>query len=365
MIKNIIGKILYHVKDYFPYRYMVNRLDSQKFIDDYTIWKNTPSEIMSTRSDFNTIVSVQGFGYSGSGAIVDLLREYDECQVFGGCDDESGVSSQDVQLEEFDFLRHSGGFYDIERHLDCNNIFVNDGVINRFIKMVYGSKFYKLIPQSHNVFNEFIYSITDLDVLSLNWRAYNGNLYPHDRTSSIFFLKNLTKKEYRNICRSCINLLLNRFKISGKTVFVADQMCNDMEFDYDRDADYFDNLKTIVVYRDPRDIYAFAKDRNVEWIPHASANDFIMWYKRIMKGYKESLNGNVMVVQFERLITEYDIVVANVEKFLDIHNHKNKFRNLKPDISARNIGMWRTSNYPREDFCHIEEALPLLCFHKI
>ena len=46
---------------------------------------------------YESIVSVQGFGYSGSGAIVDLLREYNNTLVIGFVDFEGSVTSREIK----------------------------------------------------------------------------------------------------------------------------------------------------------------------------------------------------------------------------------------------------------------------------
>lgn len=349
------------IKEWLPYNYVAKRYDTTPFIKEYLEWKSKGESIIDYSDRYQTIVSVQGFGFSGSGAVVDLLREYESCQVLGGYDYESGDIIKDDKFGEFDFLRHSGGFYDIERHLGYNNIFINDGVINRFIKMVFFSGIYKNFPESHPIFYDFLNSITDLELLNLNGRYYNPYQYMHDKYSSIFFLKEMTIEEYRICCRNCLNALFGLFHQKSKSILVADQMCCDLEFDTDRDKSYFNNLKTIMVYRDPRDVYAYAVMKDVEWIEHKNVDGFIKWYNNLLRKF-DRIGTDTLVVRFEDLLINYDVTISKIEDYVGISNHKYKFRNLKPDVSKKNIGIWRNTKLNKEDFEIIKKNLGSLCF---
>ena len=349
------------IKKWLPYHIVAKRYDSDAFIQEYKKWLASNQKEIDTTSRYGTIVSVQGFGFSGSGAVVDLLREYGECQVLGGIDDDSIDQSIGTKFGEFDYIRHSGGFYDIERHLGYNNIFVNDGLINRYIKMVFKSGIYTNFPESRSIFYNFLNSISELSLLNLSNRYYNANLYLHDKKSSIFFLKNMTIGEYRRLCKDTLNALFGCFYQKGKTVLVADQMCCDLEFDIDRDKSYFDNLKTIIVYRDPRDVYYYAVTKNVEWIAHDSVEAFIEWYNIILSKFEEIKSKDALLIRFEDLITKYEKTVSAIEEYVGVNKHIAKNKNLDPSRSIKNVGIWKKSNLNPSDFETIKRELPSLC----
>lgn len=350
------------IKKWMPYHIIAKRYDSDTFIQDYQKWLTSKKYEIDTTAKYDTVVSVQGFGFSGSGAVVDLLREYDECQVLGGIDDDSIDQSTGTKFGEFDYIRHSGGFYDIERHLGNNNIFVNDGLINRYIKMVFKSGIYTNFPDSRSIFYKFLNSISELSLLNLSNRYYNANLYLHDKKSSIFFLKNLAVDEYRRLCKDTLNALFGCFYEKGKTVLVADQMCCDFEFDIDRDKSYFDNLKTIIVYRDPRDVYYYAITKNVEWIAHDNVETFIEWYKILLRKFEEIKCKDALLIRFEDLITKYDKTVLAIEEYVGVKKHVAINKNLDPLHSMKNVGIWKKSNINSSDFETIKRELPSLCF---
>lgn len=351
------------IKDLLPYQFIIRHYDSSKFVEEYLEWKKNAPTYQHVKSKYKTVISVQGFGFSGSGAVVDLMREYPCTQVLGGVDDDSVNKSRSIQFGEFDYIRHSGGLYDIERHLGYNNVFINDGVINRFIKMVYLSPIYVNFPETHKFFYSFLNEITDVEIPLLEGRYYNPHLYPCDERSSIFLLKDLTVTEYRLLCKDLLNSIFNYFYQEGKSVLVADQMCCDLEFDIDRDSQYFNNLRTIVVHRDPRDIYCYAIEKDVKWIAHDSVDNYIQWYRNMLKKFNPG-KVNMLVVPFEKLLTEYDTMINKIESFTQIEaHHTDKFLNLDPRRSIKNVGIWKKSNLPQNDFIRIENELKELCYN--
>lgn len=74
-------------------------------------------ERYDTLGEKKDIISVQGFGYSGSGAVVDLLREYQNFTVWGIFEADSHSSNiqqpKNQITKEIDFLRLSGGLFEL------------------------------------------------------------------------------------------------------------------------------------------------------------------------------------------------------------------------------------------------------------
>ncbi|MBQ3693640.1 MAG: hypothetical protein II884_02570, partial [Synergistaceae bacterium] len=106
--------------------------------------------------------------------------------------------------------------------------------------------------------------------------------------------------------------------------------------------------KLIVADRDPRDNYAdlilanwgigreFAKSRDVR--------KFI----EIFRGLRRSNNqmkedSDVLMLRFEDLIYHYDESLKRIAEFaeLDLNDHVNKREFFNPDVSIKNVGMWK------------------------
>lgn len=309
---------------------------------------------------YKTIISVQGFGYSGSGAVVDLLREYPCCQVFGGVDREGSITDRSMVFEEVDFARLYGGLFDIEHYIDSNNVFQNNGVLNNFARLVGNSKIYKCSDEIKNYFLKFFDSLVDFNI-KMSWQAYNPHLNFNFHNPNIFYLKNYTVSEYRQLCRSLIYSLFNSLHSKGKKCLVLDQFFSDVEFNIEKNKEYIPNLKTIVVYRDPRDVYTFAKKNNVEWIAHDNVENYVRWNKIFYKCFSLTDN-NYLAIRFEDLVNEYDKTVSKIQDYLGIHDHIYAKQNFDPAISKQNVGIWKTSDIDNDDYEVIKENFPNYCY---
>ena len=79
-IKNSIKKLAINVLPYSFVKKILAKTHSRHSIIRYN--PNLPA-IESCTLKFKSIISVQGLGFSGSGAVVDYLREYSNCLVSG------------------------------------------------------------------------------------------------------------------------------------------------------------------------------------------------------------------------------------------------------------------------------------------
>lgn len=347
-----------------PYYFIYSGYKKNNFITDHYKLKDQWKTIKFEDScKFSTIVSVQGFGFSGSGALVDLLREYTECCVLGGVDEDGSKTQKTEDLTEFDFLRMSGGLWEIEKYLDSKNVFFNDALLNRLSLLFFKSKLYKVSSEARNLMHYFFNELIELELPNLKGAYYNPYLADITNRTSIFYMKHISKKDYIQIVRKFLYSLFNKFHKSGKTVLVVDQMCGDQEFNYTEKRYYFDNLKVIVIYRDPRDIYYYAIKNNVAWIAHDCVEDFVKWCRIMYSNFNKNSN-EYLAVRFEELVTEYGKVKKDLETYIGIKKHELKKCNFDPEISFKNIGIWKSSNVKYSDFEYIRENLPDYLFWK-
>lgn len=319
--------------------------------------------IAETTSKFEFMVSVQGLGFSGSGAVVDLLREYPSCLVLGTIDVDGSQTKGDRNKNgEVDILRHSGGLFEIENYLLNNNPFHKDALMKRFIRLVDTTDIFK-IPELRMLANQFYNSLVEFEINTEGHFDYNAHLANVMRPdSNIKVMKDLTVAEYQYICRNFLASLTNFFYEDGKTHIVLDQSCQDGNYDTKRNLKYLPNLKTIVVYRDPRDVYFYAVTRGVTWIAHNNVDTFISWFKNEVR-LLELNSEDYLVIRFEDLINNYPNQVEKIEDYLGLDSHShNKFRNLNPDISRKNIGIWKSMPSLTSDYEVIKNTLPIYCY---
>lgn len=317
-------------------------------------------------SPYESIVSVQGFGYSGSGAVVDLLREYDTTHVIGYVDDEGSVASKNIKCDEVDVLRLAGGLFEVEKYLGSNNVFQNDALLHRVVAQFDHSDLYRNNPAIRYYYYEYMSQICEVLTDSPSSQEYNSYLN-HRGANDILFLKDMTIDEYRSLCRRFINSIFAVIKHSSKekSFLVLDQLTNDFEFDVQRYLDYIPNLKIIMVYRDPRDVYTFAKKADVAWIPHKTVDMFIKWYRIVTKYFDAKEQNLYHVVQFENLVCDYDRIVAGIENYIGLQKsaHTKKGTCLDVSHSEKNLGIWRQFSMWDKDYIMIHQQLGFLCYN--
>lgn len=315
------------------------------------------------KKTYSTVVSVEGLGYSGSGAILDLLCEVDSCEVLGTDENAKTLGIDHKGKVELNLLRLSGGLFEIENFVATNNIFQNDAVINRFISYLNS---FSLFRDDFNVrwlCYDFFKSITEL---SLENTSFNNHLLYTQSNPSIFFLKQMTVKEYRTLSSYFMTSLFNYLNNNNKEIIVTDQLLCDQDFNVSKYREYIPECKNIVVYRDPRDVYAFAVQNNVTWIAHSDVNQFIKWFELMVKSFDIN-STDYLVVQFEKLVTSYEEEILRVFDYLKIeknqHNVNKKKTFFDPSISIKNIGIWKSSDIPNSDFELIMNRYEQYCFN--
>lgn len=316
-----------------------------------------------SKADF-CVVSVEGTGFSGSSAVVDLLREYDNTMCIGAISDETANIESITNNYEVDFLRLAGGLFEIERYIGTNNIFQNDAVLQRFIKMAESFPIFRKEAIIQDAFFRFFMAITEQFYCEMTYPSYNSHLYEKNAGPYyIFYLRNMLVDEYRGIARQFICEILAFFNPNGK-ILVLDQFCNDLSHDIEKYLDYIPNLKIIHVYRDPRAVYEYAKSANVQWISHNKVEHFINWYKIMsIKTYLFDTS-HILCVRFENLVNDYTDTTKEVEKFLDIPEvmHTNKKVFFNPEISKRNVSKWKENVAIKDDVKVICSELSNYCY---
>ena len=314
-------------------------------------------------SSFKQVVSVQGWGHSGSSAVVDMLREYDTVLPVGGVDLINSLAKIDDYTIEVDFLRLAGGMLEIERYLDGNNFFQNDAVLQRFMLMARSTPFFYASDETRNILFEFFKRISISFGGVMSRSHYNTYLQQADeRNPQIFFLRKMSLKEYRELCRTCINSLfatLNR--TNKKKILVLDQFFGDGNYeDFKRNYDYCPNLKTIFVWRDPRDVFEEAKWVGAEWLPTKDAESFIEWFRVITSDQKICDTEDFISVRFEDLCLHYEETKSRIEKYLGLtpKQHVAPKTAFDPGISIRSVRLWQKYTELNKEYEKIAKALP-------
>lgn len=363
-----LAKIKNRILGLLPHAYVIYREEKRKdFISLLEAQQKYGGvSIPIERSKFDSIISVQGFGYSGSGAVLDLLREY-PIEVLGFIDKFQGSKADSkVALSEIEIMRLAGGFYEMEKYLDCENIFQNTAMLNRMVRLFETSALYHYSDEIKKYMVAFFNSLLDFSMLNLGLTYYNPYLTRYDQKSSIFFLKKHTISEFRNKCCNLMNIVFNRIDTEHKMLAV-DQLCADYELNFDRNSQYVKNLKTILVARDPRDLYVWTMMIDCEWIAHKTVDDFIKWYSITYRHVNYDKVINYLVVRYEDLIWDYDNTISSIEDYLGVSSkdHTSKYSCFDPKLSARYTKLYKSHPEFADSIKKIEKELAYHCNHII
>lgn len=321
------------------------------------------------------IVGVCGYGYTGSGAVVDLLKEYEECNVF-----------DDFELS---IAYVPDGLKDLEYHLmiQPNRFMSSDVAIRRFIEYVIGrskGRNNDLQKGSNNTFRKlslnYIRKITQLE-----WDGYwnydffiggfikrnfefrilqNKVMRPIEKRKEIKIYPyrkmyfSIKPNAFYDITKSYMDNLISNFKgyDEKKKINVINQPfpanCPETCFDF------FNNPRAIIVNRDPRDMYIFCKHimkSSAAWIPTNNVQQFIIYYKKMREIKNDSKD--VLLVNFEDLIYNYSNTVCKIENFLDIKEHNKSKQGFDPSISINNTMLFKRFAQYDSDIRVIEKEL--------
>lgn len=359
--------IIRNILPYYIVEWNRKKHSENSFIEEFNQSKyNSENEISDELSYFDSIVSVQGFGYSGSGAVIDFLREYPCAEVIGYVDKKEeggGFVPEKMKMSEIDFIRLSGGLFEIEKYLESDNFFFNDALLNRTANLFGQASLFKYSDRVKNLMFKFFSNITSIHLSNLQQIYYNYHTLSSSSIPDILFLKQMTRSEYVNLCRVFLMSVFNVFAGEGRKFLVCDQLLSDGDLNIKRNIEYIPNLKTIIVIRDPRDTYCWAVKKNVEWIAHNSVEQFIEWYKIMYKNVPLHSSNDFLIVRYENFVLDYDKEEINIQSYmgLKLEDHILRKEYFKPDYSRRFVGIYKEIPELDEDCTRISEELPNYC----
>lgn len=310
------------------------------------------------------VVTCCGFYGSGSSAITDLLREYDN--VACGTDYEISLI----------YMYH--GLNDLYHYLiECperNNVNYAIGDFYRTcLALAKGGMNYE------KYFNHVFMDATKEYLVKLSPKFYFARDYHFEKSNSLragvhhllnkvyqvitrgknpyhliyvsepqpFYLPELSDHEFIQFTKEYLEILLQAIK-GNKELVMVDQLVSASGFE--RCTRYFDDLKIILVDRDPRDIFLSMKyiwkERDEFW---DNVQLFCDWY-RWAHQMSFPRPTNVLRIQFEDLIFHYSMEVDKIEQFIgggvNQAHHTMSKTSFKPEESKQNCRLWE--RYPNE-----------------
>ena len=326
------------------------------------------------------VVSVSGFGWSGSGAVLDLLREYSDIQI---------AFDRFNRSVEFLLLADVDGIRDLEYHLVERPSRISSYLaIQRYLNLVRSFSHYMNLDAIGllDITEAYLKQLVDFNLTGSTYHEsfeirpfytlYNRSvrLILGNRISRCFIGENTWKRFlYENKIRMSVSYspedFLQKTKAYLNSIFTVLSTDDNkpLVFDQMLPADnptffmkYFDDARCIAVRRDPRDTYVLAKKvyHSSIPIPVDSVEDFVLFYKKIVQDTIISDNPKVLNLQFEDLIYSYEVTKARIEDFLGITQHYHPRSLFNPTISANNTQLYKKYTGLEKDIKIIEESLP-------
>lgn len=316
-------------------------------------------------------IACVGHHCTGAGVIDDLLRECDnvaqgEYEVeFRLLQDADGVSDLEYNLVENPHRLYSG--YALRRFL----IYIKN--LERGYKKLFGPDYYKMAEEYVNTLAKFKYRGAGFLSFTLEpWygRAYYWMCRARNKIfRKIGWRRNLnflpwvysyhaicTEDEFLKATHEYIDRLCEAMNPQHKEFVVLDQCLSPMN--PSRYARYVDNMKIIIVDRDPRDIYIHQKRLQEHVLPIENVRQYCQAYRdnRVMNG---RLPDNTLCVRFEDMVLNYDEMTSKVFDFLDMdrNHHVAPMSHFNPSVSVRGIGSWRAYPEYADDIKIIETEL--------
>lgn len=336
--------------------------------------------------NFRIHIDISGLGNSGKGIISDYLMEFNDVYV----------PRKDF---EFNLLRAPGGLMDMHYSLVTNWTPIrSDDSIRRFKKVVKrlgartklstlkemlnaaGYRYEDFFPGFYSRSNQFFEDIISFTYHGLwPYVDYNSNTFQllSKRVRGKIKRKAIREEIYfssadkltEKICEytyDILNLAIdkNYFLYATHNAFEP--------FETERYLSLFKNSKSIIVIRDPRDIYTnviegnkaksgFYKRMDPSYYNLSAASSidtFILYQKKMLSYLHKYENERVLIICFEDFICNYDQTSKIINTFLGLENEKHvrKQELFDPSKSIKNVGRYKNF-HDQQNIIKIEHEL--------
>lgn len=329
-------------------------------------------------------ITVCSYCGTGSGAVADLLREFDNVKSltnyeFRFAHDPDGLSELEYNLVE-NFNRHNSG-HALKRFKKFVDYYSNHFMAPRYEAFFHGE--WKRLAY------EYINSLTDFSFPGIwqfdyydkgSWWEFWHKLpnrilrklhIADEDIETGMFSKEITlashpsEEKFLECTVRFTDALLNSVNKDKLPFLMAEQLLPSSNIE--RHMRYFSNIRAIVVERDPRDLYLLAKYLWNSKIVPSDIDLFCKWFE-YARSTRNSENWNsekIMLVQFEDLIYKYDETKKKILDFVGLkaENHIYPKTHFIPEVSIKNTRLWKQKASYAEEADYIARKLPQYLYH--
>lgn len=317
------------------------------------------------------LIATCGYGKVGASAVLDYLRGYDDVQIIPF---------------EFNLIHMADGLSDLKYYLTQSKERVAcNAAIKRFEKVCLHSTFgYKLkgmIGKEYDtIVNDYL-----RDIIQVSWKGRSSydpvDLSDRSTVYPVWFLQQglsfvlkrihkslhfpryreryfslLSEEEFDALTKQFLKRLLAAAGIDLNKTVVLDMLFS--ATNPTAGSEFFDDVKIIVVDRDPRDNYIETKrkDARCAFLPHDNAEDFAVYYQKTR--VNTNRDENVLFLQFEDMTYRYEETTERLNAFLGKTNRPEKeFTYFDPDLCVPHTKLFE--QYPKyeKDTNYLQEKL--------
>lgn len=320
------------------------------------------------------IIGACGFGSTGSSIITDYLKEFDNIVV-----------KDDL---EFTYVSGVDGLIDLERAVMTPHTRTAESIIaiRRYMEMVNKKKkYFEKRGFSVNHFVDSAQSFVDAITMS-RWYTYDKNEL-EKKTIKSFVGRIMQKKviprlevkrghriniwpkievrlsvkpdNFYDAARKHVEEILSEIGVDNSIIVAFDQPFagNNPQACFP----FYNDPYAVVVDRDPRDNYVFAKTKllgKFNYIPIDTVEDYIAYYRCLRKDqpYLEP-NPRILNIKFEDMVYDYEATSKKVRDFLNLPENPRPKSVFDPALSIANTQVFKRFPQFSEDVKKIEQNL--------
>ena len=322
-------------------------------------------------------IAVSGYGWSGSGACIDILREFKGIDgpnnEFRIIKDPYGLLDLENSLvDNWDFVRHDVAIKDFLKY--CKVLSRGAGLFKkegRNFSKILNTDFIKESKRYVSNMLDFKYEGFSI-VHRYRFTMYQAFIYKikcklkRPIYTNMYFAKPSKRKFIAETKKYLKNLFQQYARDNNLDAILLDQAISVSSVE--QSMKYFDNIKLIIVDRDPRDIYVdMVKGKlllSYDISKTGNVDKYIKWHKKLRNSIKNiEDNNNILFLKFEDLVCNYQSSIKKISEFIGPNfTHINQNKHFIPEESINNIGLWK--QYDKQEEIN-KIKVELCCDHSL
>ena len=299
------------------------------------------------------VIGVCGYGYSGSGAILDMLREMDSCCCLFP-DQEFLLPYTPGGIQDLEYQRSMESPRSMYRKSAPGKLqTTSKAFISKITQVTWNGTYYN-DTWKHDLPNQFGIRVGNRVI-----KLYEKIFDTKKRIKGKMYLS-VAPENFYSAAREYIHQVITDLGYDWNKHILLNQ-----PFDVHapkQSMKYFDNPFAIIVDRDPRDIYVLAKKylkREGSFIPSDKVEDYILYHRLVRTKCEKEDEAKILRMSFEDLVYDYDKTALRIQNFLGLHNSKQeKKKYFDPAVSIENTQLFLKFPELAADIHQIEKALP-------